>query len=274
MKVKRTKIILCLISALSVLSCAGAPKSGGDGGQAAQDDAASWKDGQLVLVDEMSNFGKAVPSFVYFEGEDNPKTGEVNPVKWVEGHQGQGIDLDDGHIHTMIRFINPIAGHPEDFDWSPGAITVNTWIYWRGGGRRTLSGEYNDDKDQVIFAVNGALGTFRVSVNDQGNSGLMAQAQLSNRAAIPVIPDVPLPQNEWHMVTAVMDGKTIALYLDGKELGRASCTYRITEMRPGIFRIGGASWGPPTLNAIIDQASYWKRALPPAAVAALYESTR
>jgi hypothetical protein len=272
MKTKQIHIILCLVSVLCVLSCAGSPQTGG--GQAASGDESSWKEGQLVLVDEMSNFGKTVPSFVYFEGEDDPKTGEVNPVKWVTGHTGQGIDLDDGHIHTMIRFINPAAGHPEDFDWSPGAVTVNTWIYWRGGGRRTLGGEYNDDKNQVIFVINGAMGAFRVSINDQGNNGLMAQAQLSNRTAIPVIPDVPLPQEEWHMVTAVMDGKIIALYLDGEELGRASCTYRTTEMRPGIFRIGGASWGPPTLNAVIDQASYWKRALSPAAVAALYKATK
>jgi hypothetical protein len=253
-----------------------------------QDD---YTEGQIILVDEAAAFGPtaAVPGWCY---GGNPEA-EVSPVPWTTssgGHKGEGIDLDATKVKPQLRFYGATSGHQIILSplWGSGAITVNTWIYWRGAGLETPGTNYADDHGQVIFGICGTLGNFRVSINDdkaysnagytgKGNaSGLLAQVAINaNNVFIPAASTTPLPKNSWHMVTATLSGTDLALYLDGNQIAAASCSTKMTDLNLGMFRMGSAAWGPPSLNAVIDDASWWPGvALSAEAIKKLYDDTK
>jgi hypothetical protein len=292
-------------------------------------DDQSWQTGQIKLVDEpeSDNFFDTAPAdkdslpscppgyeaaWCYFEAEPASPGPVQGPIAapWVEGgHRGKGIDLDNGRIHTQLRFTDPVAGHAANFDFSSGAVTLNTWIYWRGAGRATLddsnseTSEYNtNEKNQVIFSLSGGSNLLKLSINDDqaglpdgavktnaiiaaaGKLGVMAKVAPTGKAPVPLVPDREIPKNEWHMVTLTFDGSEAAVFLDGKELLRQDCTaasywgeegsVSLAQFSIAMFRIGGSFYGPPSLNAIIDDASYWKTALPGTAIKSMWYATK
>jgi hypothetical protein len=299
----------------------------------------SWIAGEIKLVDEpltnsddpnSGNFLTTAP-----ENSDAPPSGPSGyeaawcyntdnlttaGPKWVTGHRGQGIDLDDGNVKTMLRFVNPIAAKPLTFGsrFDSGEITLNTWIYWRGAGRQTPGdGEdkyYNSDCNQVIFHLGGGANLLRLSINDSpgnqaetgvtdanaigaavGKTGLMARVHpgavtpAPAPVSVPLVPDESLRKMEWHMVTLTFDGQYAVIYLDGIKLKDVDCTTFANWIKEGtredgvvsfdkfnvaMFRIGGAAHSPPTLNAIIDDASYWPEALSADAILSMWYATK
>lgn len=249
--------------------------------------------GQIILVDEPANFSSTgtVPSWCY---GGSPEV-EINPIPWTTGNGGhkgvgEGIDLNTSSIKTQLRFYGSTSGHQAlfgTFNILKGAATFNTWIYWRGAGLETPpSTMYADDHSQVIFGIAGTAGNFRVSINDdkytsgspnlgKGNAdGLLAQINVGT-TQIPAVSTTPLPKNSWHMVTGTLSGTELTLYLDGVQIAVTSCTNKMPDINPGMFRMGSANWGPPSLNAIIDDASWWEGvALSPIAIKQLYDDTK
>jgi hypothetical protein len=243
--------------------------------------------GRIILVDEPANFSPTgtVPSWCYGK---IPEV-EISPVPWITGHTGQGINLGNGTLRTQLRFYGSTSGHQALLSWDSGAVTFNTWIYWKGAGTADGEGTPNsDDHSQVIFGIFGTGGNFRVSINDdkdivagsnhsysQGNvTGLLAQVNFGT-TYVPAKSATPLPQNSWHMVTATLSGTELTLYLDGIQIAVTSCTTKMTDLNLGGFRMGSSNWAPPTLNAVIDDASWWRGvALSPAAIKQLYDDTK
>jgi hypothetical protein len=250
-------------------------------------------------------------AWYWFEGEPadpGPATGTIDPT-WVTGHRGQGIELDNGHIRSALRFVHPTSGGQTYLNpkFTSGAVTLNTWIYWRGEGRKTLGEDddaYNtNEKNQIIFFLTGPNSSLKVSINDDvnelngtaanstnailaaaGKSGLMAKVTAQGKAPVPLVPDQEFGKFEWHMVTFTFDGAEAALFLDGNELLRQDCaadywgdvSAPLSGFNIGIFRMGGSSYagGSPTLNAIIDDASYWQAALSADAIKSMWYATK
>lgn len=314
---------------LAFLLCACPLDSGEEGVNGQEQEDLSWQTGEIRLVDEpeSGNFFDTAPpdansppsgpagyeaAWCYYEAETTttPNNGPIAPPWVTEGHRGKGIDLDNGRIHTQLRFINPVAGHPGDFDFSSGEVTLNTWICWRGKGGRKALGEGEDkyninDQNQVIFSLSGGSNLLKLGINDDQNNangdtvknaaifaasgkrGLMAKVAPASVSPapdpVPLVPNKSLDKEEWHMVTLTFDGASAALFIDGEEQKRENCTtwnkwngnpVTLDKFNVAMFRMGGSFYGPPTLNAVIDDASYWKKALSAQAIKSLYDHTK
>jgi beta-glucosidase len=110
----------------------------------------------------------------------------------------------------------------------------------------------------------------------------MAKVAPQGKAPVPLVPDIELRKNEWEMVTLTFDGSGAVLFLNGTEISRQDCTdtaywnaaVSLTAFNIAMFRMGGSFYSPPTLNAIIDDASCWKKALSAKAIKSLYNHTK
>jgi hypothetical protein len=267
---KKKALIILIIPAVTIL-LAGCNEAGST---VIDETSEDWITGQVKLVDERSNFGSELESYGYCE--DGGAGIDENPTEllWVDGHEGQGVDFNNGHARMMIRFINPTAGNPGDFSIfnTVGALTLNIWMYWRGAGLSTVGGLPNDnDGGQWIWSMSGQNGFLKVALNDEYD-GLLCAAGYYNTDKT-LAPGVLVPKEKWVMITFSMDGSTIKLYLDGMKLGEESVSFTPAKMGMDIFRIGGGFSGPPSFNAIVDQASYWPRTLTDAAIAKMYDDT-
>jgi hypothetical protein len=233
--------------------------------------------GQILLLDEKDNFGtEGRPPARYFRDEIRPAD-DLNQIKWVPGHEGQGIDLDDGHFKTHIRFVGPAFGKEYYNNFQDHeALTLSTWVYWRGAGLSADNTTYAPDENgQCLLGMSGSAGFLKVSINDSPAGGLVFAAGLYD-ADISCEPDpaVPVPKNQWIMVTVTLDGTTMKLYFNGQKIGETANTAAVKEFGCDLFRLGSNFWGPPTCNAIFDQTSIWSRVLSETVIAALYNNTK
>jgi hypothetical protein len=232
--------------------------------------------GQILLLDEKINFGtEGHPPARLFRDETRPAD-DLNQIKWVTGHEGQGIDLDDGYFRTHIRFVGPAFGRDyynnfQDYE----ELTLSTWVYWRGAGLLDDNTTYAaDENGQCLLGMSGSTGFLKVSINDSAAGGLVFAAGLYDAdISCESDPAVPVPKNQWIMVTVTLDGTTMKLYFNGQKLGETANTAAIKDFGCDLFRLGSNFWGPPTCNAIFDQTSIWSRALSETVIAALYNNT-
>ncbi|MGN0970970.1 MAG: LamG domain-containing protein [Aristaeellaceae bacterium] len=208
---------------------------------------ADYTEGQIVLIDEQDNFSEDA---YMFAGEDEKI---VFPTPWTEGHHGEGIDFSGVKPH--VRFDTTILNGAD-------ALTLSTWINLREAAENTL-----------VFGCSGSNGHFKIVTCDAEYGNVMTFAYGLYNKDTYAVADVALPENTWSMVTATIDGTAITLYLNGEVIASAEQDVTPDALALDLFRAASSFWGPPSLNAVMDDASLWTRALSAEEVAALYEAT-
>jgi hypothetical protein len=239
----------------------------------ATEESSDWTEGQVVILNEASDFGTTVIARVW--SEDIPGIeAQVSPT-WAEGHEGQGLDLGS-HVNTHIRL--PPSENSANFDFSSSGLTLNTWILWKGAGLDTVNPDtvHPDDGGQWIWCLSGPSelggGFVKVCIND-GSPGL-ASATGSYNGETKLEPGADFPVNKWVMVTFTLNGTKQALYLNGEKLGEAAQPMIVSALQIDLFRLGKPWMKTPSLNAIVDQTSYWKTPLSEEAIKDMYEATK
>lgn len=219
---------------------------------------AEYQDGQIVLVDEEENFSE---DSAMFAGSDEKL---VYPAVWAEGLHGKGLDFADYKTH--VRFDPALITKAT-------SMTLNAWMFNRGPGLQS-DGTYRDANGGVlVFGCSGGNGHFKVVVDDDEYGDVMTFAFGLYNQDVYAIADVTMPINEWVMVTATIDDKAMCLYLNGELIASAEPAVTPDALAIDLFRIGSSFWGPPTLNAVVDDASLWTRALTAEEVTELYTAT-
>jgi hypothetical protein len=221
---------------------------------------AQWTSGQIKLVDEKSNWGKEVDGFVYWHEN------LAREISWVPGHKGEGIDTD-GHLKTHLRFDTGVLKGAK-------AFTLSAWVYWRGAGMAIFGKYADDDTGQLIYGISGPKGHFKITIEDNEQGGGIDFAGGLYNKDVYCASGVHLPKNTWAMITAALDGSYMTIYLNGVEISKKPQTVTLADIGVDLFRIGSSFWGPPSLNAIIDEACVWQRALSANEVFTMYNETK
>lgn len=220
---------------------------------------AEWTDGQIILVDEQENFGEDSAMFAGAEEK------LVYPAVWTEGLHGEGLEFAD--VKTHVRFDGDLITRAE-------ALTLSTWINWRGPGLMDATA-YNETAGGVlVFGLSGANGHLKVVALDDEQGDVMTFAGGLYGEDVYAKAEAPLPTDEWVMVTATIDGENMNLYLNGELAASVAQTVKPSDLQLNLFRIGSSFWGPPSLNAVVDDASAWERALSAEEIVQLYEATK
>ena len=218
----------------------------------------SLPSGAISLVDEKSNWsGFAASSLMYrFEPRSESE------IIWTNGKNGDGIDL--GKIPRSCLSFDPAAIKNAD------AFTFNTWIYYRGRGFEDNGMFLPADTGNVIFAMSGTRGHFKLHGADAdmphalGFTGGIYDLDVYN------LSDVYLPTNAWTMLTLVINGSDMILYVNGTAVATAPQATTVKDLDVDALKIGSSFWNPPSLNAIIDNANMWTRELSPSEIMDLY----
>jgi hypothetical protein len=220
---------------------------------------AAWQDGQVKLVNEPDDFSEDA---ALFSGANEDLVPEM---PWVDGLHGKGVDFKG--IKDHIRFDGALITANE-------ALTLSTWVFFRGPGLMEADKMNETAGGVLIFGTSGTAGHFKVvAVDDEKGGGMSFAGGLYNQDVYAVA-DKPLPTDVWSMVTVTLDGTNMSLYLNGELLAQAAQTVVPKDLNLDLFRIGSSFWGPPSLNAIVDDASIWNRALTAEEITAMYEATK
>lgn len=220
---------------------------------------AAWEDDRSRMIDEPETWNEDLEGYIFWD--------EVvgQQANWVTGMSGKGLDTG-GHVRYHIRYSGE--------DIAPAkALTLSTWIYWRGVGLATADKMETESGGVVIFGASGESGHLKVVAKDDHQGGGLSFVGGKYDQDVFAVADKPLPDNEWAMVTVTMDGKNMSLYLNGKLVAKQPQTLVPADLGLNLFRVGSSFWGPPTLNAVLDDTSIWKRALTADEIAEMYTDT-
>jgi hypothetical protein len=243
-------ICFCIAPVLVAAGCAGTPAAS----------PAPNSDGPIKIIDAKANFGKELASMVYWD------EGVADTVNWTTGHRGEGIDFD-GYPSTQVRLnTKPLV--------SAKALTLQAWIYWRGAGLKDTSTYNKSEGGQLIFGMSGIAGHYKVVVRDDEYGGGVTFIGGWYDRDVYCISDIDMPKNQWTMITATLDGENMTLYFNGEMIGQEKQAVVPVDLGIDLFRLGSSFWAPPSLNAILDDVSIYRKALSPEEVKQLYEETK
>ncbi|MBI3450993.1 MAG: LamG domain-containing protein [Acidobacteria bacterium] len=144
------------------------------------------------------------------DGADGATNGKVIRALWADGRSGKALSFEDYSLKDYL--------HPKVADATrvvvPHADRLNP------AGSFTLRAVIFPTRDPVyyggIFEKGRGYGaSYRLIVL----RGLMVRAEIGS-ALVRVTSDASLSLNAWHDVEMVFDGASVALRIDGKEVGR------------------------------------------------------
>ena len=166
----------------------------------------------------------------------------------------------NGHLIGQPKFVVDGARRGFGFDGqtqyaeaSPlladlGEITIEAGLKWEGG------------KDQAIFDF-GTSQANRFVLTPAGASGKPELDITVNGKTDRVIADAPLPQNKWVDCRIEIDGKKIALWIDGRLAGQKKSAFRAADAYPaGIEKrnfVGAARGGKCHFKGTLDYLRVW-----------------
>lgn len=209
---------------------------------------ADYTEGQISLIDEQANFSEDA---YMFAGADEKL---VYPALWTEGYHGEGLDFSGEKPH--VRFDTALINTAD-------ALTLNTWIYQR-----------TETIHSLVFGCSGSNGHFKIVTVDNEYGNVMTFAYGLYNKDVYAVADVALPVGEWAMVTATIDATAMNLYLNGELIATAEPEVTPDALAIDLFRAASSFWGPTSLDAVMDDASAWTRALTAEEVAELYAATK
>lgn len=172
--------------------------------------------------------------------------------------QGTGIGFAPGVVNDAMSFNSgswgSIASAP-DIETAE-QLSVNFWVKFN-----TLAPGV-----QRLFTINGE----RFVVREQGDDGLvmyMFGFGSTIAAERQVFVEPALSAGCWHHVGATFDGATMALYLDGDQIGTTTPPGGSPDPATGGVRFS-TDFSPERLDGLMDEVEFHNRALSPAEVQA------
>lgn len=160
------------------------------------------------------------------------------------GVVGGGIDCDGGNQYVSI---------PEDtFDYTQRDWTINIWINPDGENSDTI---IDLEQDMAIEIAITGTPEITAQINDVVYGDY----------------DIPYIAGAWNMYTLVKDGTNFSFYMNGTYYG-SNVTGELTDVNEASNRIGEDASGAGDYDGQIDLFAYYKYALSPAAITALYNS--
>lgn len=214
--------------------------------------------GKIPVVDEPETLSTVNVS--YYIGE---KKTDVSEMVWVDGgHNGKALKLSGNGEFLRLGYT---AARAKQF-------TFSGWINWQGDaghgllGQRvfTIAREQNNYltlspymKDESLRAADGFLNGVYMRYQYGGTRGKVVD--MYNLASNEVT--YALPQNEWHHLAVVSDGRTIKLYIDGVRWFEEQLLTSVAELSAHSVDIGSGEWGDPTLNALLDDVTLYNSAM-------------
>ncbi|WP_051250631.1 LamG-like jellyroll fold domain-containing protein [Paenibacillus harenae] len=181
-----------------------------------------------------------VPVSLYsFEGNtDNAFGGShasaFGTPAYTEGKFGQAIDLDGTNSFVTLPSQHPMP--------TSDAVTVATWVNWRGGNAWQRIFDFGNNTNQYLFLTprSGGANSLRFSIKNGGNEQLIQTSQL--------------PVGEWVHVAVTLGGGTAKLYVNGEEKASAvNFTIKPSDFKPSQNYIGKSQWPDPLFNGMIDE---------------------
>ncbi len=180
-----------------------------------------------------------VPSSLYsFEGNTNNLYGsshgivEGAPV-YVEGKIGQAINLNGTDDYVSLPSSHALS--------TSGAITVATWVNWKGGNQWQRIFDFGNDRNQYLFLTpRSGNNTLRFAIKNGGGEQMIQTSQL--------------PANQWVHVAVTLGSGTAKLYVNGEQKATASnFTIKPSDFKPKVNYIGKSQWPDPLYNGMIDE---------------------
>lgn len=171
--------------------------------------------------------------------------GTFQGASWIEGVAGSALAFDGEGGHVEIANSNSL-------NIQGNAITIAAWFK-----RSAL----NDD-GAFVFKNS----QYCLAINDQGRLSF----SLYTPTWYSVVMNWPdrLMDTKWHLVAAVYDGATMAIYLDGTEIVSGANTGNIQQQTSNIW-VGSQSEGLNQFGGILDEVSIYDHALSGTALAAM-----
>jgi hypothetical protein len=221
--------------------------------------AGDYKKDMVVMVSEAENYNTAIETNCFFDEELK----EASDIAWADGLMGKAIDMGQSYREHYRFSVEPV--------WEAKGFTFNTWINWRGAGIGP-EGEIAeaDEFGQLIFGMSGSSGHYKLEASVSADNPVVNFEGGLYGADVSAKSEESLPKDEWCMVTVTLDGENMHLYINGELSAQAEQTVIPDDLGMDLLRIGSSFWGPPTLNALIDEAAVWPSALSAEEVALLY----
>ncbi|MEO6244065.1 MAG: LamG-like jellyroll fold domain-containing protein [Opitutaceae bacterium] len=184
----------------------------------------------------------------------------------VPGRVGAGLRLGGAEARSYA-VVPAFPAAPE------GTLTVCAWVRaasrsrWASIAKHWAKDRGRSQGGQFHFGLWHDEGSLEVHVHDA------AEREVGVRDA------VPLPIGEWQLVAFTLDGATLRLYRNGREVASAACD-GLSPNAPDALGIGVKLDGglvperntPGFWDGVIDELAIFHRALTPAQLLALYES--
>ena len=164
-----------------------------------------------------------------------------------------------------------------DFPKAPGAaLTVCAWVRaesrprWASIAKNWAKDQGANYGGQFHFGLWHDEGSLEVHVHDVHGAEVGARE------------DQPLPLGEWHFVAFTLDGSTLRLYRNGREVAATPCS-GLTPSAPSALALGAkldASGARPERNTpgfwdgTLDELAVFHRPLGAAEILSLYEAAR
>ncbi|XEC96517.1 LamG-like jellyroll fold domain-containing protein [Paenibacillus tarimensis] len=161
---------------------------------------------------------------------------------YTEGKFGQAIDLNGSNSYVTLPSQHPLS--------TSDAVTVATWVNWRGGNAWQRIFDFGNNTNQYLFLTpsSGGANSLRFSIKNGGSEQLIQTSQL--------------PVGEWVHVAVTLGGGTAKLYVNGEEKASASnFTIKPSDFKPSQNYIGKSQWPDPLFNGMIDEFRVYNYAL-------------
>ncbi|MFZ2654620.1 MAG: LamG domain-containing protein [Victivallales bacterium] len=175
-----------------------------------------------------------------------------NPV-WTEGRwkEKKAMSFDDNWLEAI------------PYNIENKAFTCEMWIRKNGSGSQKGN---NDYKNGTIIGVSGWSTGWRITTTCEIPNGVIHFA-LGGPTSKPQVNSKPVSDGEWHLLTAVWDGKKLSLYIDGDLSAERDYSEDYTPVPASAdakhewLRIGYADLGVGSVKMDVDEVAIYNRAL-------------
>lgn len=206
-------------------------------------------DGCMPLITEP---GESAEPLIFCRDDDDLT---IDAVNWVDGGQGKAVRFNGIDEYFRIGYNTLQLGE----------FTLSMWVKWEGEaegssglmGQRIFSarGNYRDRQYITLSPM---------ETTAEGSDGLRLHMRYENSDwELHREQAGPLSQNIWHHLAVVMNGQTLALYLDGVLMDEEMTMMSFASMRPQQLYLGKGTvlGGDGYFNGLMDNVYMYKKAL-------------
>ncbi|MBD0384505.1 discoidin domain-containing protein [Paenibacillus sp. WST5] len=174
-------------------------------------------------------------------------------VGYSDGKIGKAVNLNGTDGYMTLPKEHALSGYD--------AITVATWVNWRGGGNWQRIFDFGNNTNQFMFlSPKSGSGTLRFAIKNGGGEQSVQTAAL--------------PLNQWVHVAVTLGGKTAKLYVNGElKATNTNVTIKPSDFKPGVNYIGKSQFNDPLFNGMIDEFRIFNYAMSGAEIQAVYNNT-